>query len=82
MWLIFQNDDYIALRLGAAASSNMKDTVGALLLGRPDAIPVIEEDPQQASKLAETAYPHYLTPNNGSWQNVNGTKWFLIITIL
>jgi hypothetical protein len=63
--------------MGAVA--NMEDTVGALLLGRPAAIPIVDEEPgpQSSKLLTETQlppYPAHVTPTNGSWQNVNGTR--------
>jgi hypothetical protein len=76
--LILQSDDYISIRMGAVA--NMEDTVGALLLGRPAAIPIVDEEPgpQSSKLLTETQlppYPAHVTPTNGSWQNVNGTRF-------
>ncbi|KAJ3625269.1 hypothetical protein MTP99_018827 [Tenebrio molitor] len=73
-----QSDDYISIRMGAVA--NMEDTVGALLLGRPAAIPIVDEEPgpQSSKLLTETQlppYPAHVTPTNGSWQNVNGTRF-------
>lgn len=57
----------------------MDETVEALLMGRPAAIPVADDEPglQSSKVLAETKlppYPMHITPSNGSWQNVNGAR--------
>ncbi|KAJ8923192.1 hypothetical protein NQ315_001746, partial [Exocentrus adspersus] len=75
----FQNEDYISLRVGAAMVND--ETLGALLLGGrpPVALPVVENAVPAPSKvLVENQLPPYpdnLTASDGSWQNVNGTRY-------
>lgn len=73
---LFQSDDYISIRMGAAGG--MDDTIGSLLLGGhlPGAIPIIDEDGQDPKILVEAQLPPYpnLTPSNGSWQSVGNTR--------
>ncbi|CAH1237600.1 unnamed protein product [Diabrotica balteata] len=74
-----ESEDYISIRVGAAMMND--DTLGALLIGgrAPAAIPVIENSAPSSSKVFNEVqlppFPENATLNDGSWQNVNNTKY-------
>lgn len=76
-----QSDDYISLRVGGLSA--LDESVNALLTGNrlPLVLPLTVEDKAQQAKphmVTENQlplYPSSMTPKDGSWQTVNGTKY-------
>ncbi|XP_031355186.1 uncharacterized protein LOC116179532 [Photinus pyralis] len=78
---LLQSDDYISLRVGGVPA--LDDSVIALLAGNhaPPVIPIPVEDKSQPAKphmVTENQlpiFPSNMTPTDGHWQIVNGTKF-------
>ncbi|CAG9773807.1 unnamed protein product [Ceutorhynchus assimilis] len=76
----FQADDYISIRVGQAMMDNAE--IGAYLLGKPQAHHLANMDnnsPPYMSKFFNEgqlpSYPENVTISDGSWQNVNGSRY-------
>ncbi|XP_022917015.1 uncharacterized protein [Onthophagus taurus] len=75
---VMQSDDYISVRMGMGGP--LDETVGSLLIGRHNGpVPFFQapnnQEQQAINEQQLPPYPVNVTPSEGSWQTVNGTRF-------